>query len=141
MGPRQPAKHDASRRLDDLLDSLDRCGRAIARDPRLGRVREILETQLAFPIPLLGEAADAAALEYTSFSRHFHRSVGVTFSEWLTMRRVARAAELLRDTDLAVAVIAQRIGFARGSSLGKAFRRWFGESPREYRRRCRGGGD
>ena len=134
---RRPATSSVSSHLDALRDRLDSCGSALSRSPRPSLVRDLVEAQLEVPIALR-DAAEAASLEYTSFSRHFHRSIEVTFSGWLAMLRVARAAELLRDTELPVAVIAQRVGFGRASSLRKAFRRLIGISPREHRRRCKG---
>ena len=47
--------------------------------------------------------------------------------------RMERAARLLRETDLPLAEIAQRAGFASSIYLSKAFKNYTGVSPRSFR--------
>jgi AraC-like DNA-binding protein len=50
-------------------------------------------------------------------------------------RRTAEA--YLRDTDMALGHLASELGYAEQSALARAARRWFGASPRAYRRALR----
>ena len=45
------------------------------------------------------------------------------------------AAKLLRETDMSVAEIAQRVGYESQSKLTAAFKDYFGMPPKEYRQR------
>ena len=51
---------------------------------------------------------------------------------------VARAAKMLRETDLSLAAIAPRAGFQHVEYLSAAFRQHTGLTPTAYRRTCRG---
>jgi AraC family transcriptional regulator len=49
-------------------------------------------------------------------------------------RRIERAKQLLRDTELPVLQVALRTGFASQSHLSTAFKRATGSTPGAYRR-------
>jgi transcriptional regulator GlxA family with amidase domain len=51
--------------------------------------------------------------------------------------RMAEAFRLVEDTGLSVAEIAGRVGYADASAMTRAFRREFGATPRDLRRRVR----
>ncbi len=48
--------------------------------------------------------------------------------------RKLRAAELLAQRELTIAEVAERLGYEAPTNFGRACRRWFGISPRAYRR-------
>lgn len=50
----------------------------------------------------------------------------------------AAAEDLLAHTDTSISEIAERLRFADAAAFGKAFRRWTGSSPRNFRARARG---
>ena len=79
--------------------------RAFEYYPALKRVDEYVHGHLAEPIGL-HRIAGVAHLEPKYFSRFFHHSVGLTFTEWLAACRVERAAALLRERDWPVAEVA-----------------------------------
>ena len=87
----------------------------------------------------LDETVDLRVLaELSAFSPyHFHRIVsamlGEPIGEFIVRTRIETAARLLRYTDVPVAEIAYRVGYDTPSSLSKAFRRFFGISPKMYR--------
>lgn len=68
----------------------------------------------------------------------FKASCGMTPQEYARDLRMHRACELLEETDLPVADIAVRLGYARQSSFSEAFRAQCGLSPREWRATTRG---
>lgn len=68
---------------------------------------------------------------YALFRRHAHCGP----REWIGRERLARAASLLTESDRTVAEIAYDCGFSEHSALTRAFRRCYGESPTDYRRR------
>lgn len=54
--------------------------------------------------------------------------------QYLKEYRLAKAAELLRNTDMPVSEVAARTGFGQASHFGKCFRVKTGMSPSEYRK-------
>jgi AraC family transcriptional regulator len=66
--------------------------------------------------------------------RSFRKAFGCSPGEMLRRRRVDRAEELLRRSDLPIAEIALASGFADQAQLTKTFRRITGSTPARYRR-------
>ena len=60
---------------------------------------------------------------------------GTTFREVVDEVRCDRASALLRDPDVRVADVAYAVGYDEVTSFTKAFRRWTGESPTDFRAR------
>ena len=51
--------------------------------------------------------------------------------------RMTWACRLLRETDLALSAVAERVGYASEFAFAKAFKREFGGAPGQYRRTVR----
>ncbi len=62
-------------------------------------------------------------LSASFFSRIFHKHAGMTFSDYLARRRIARACELLRETQLTLAEIATMSGFRDFNYFLQAFKK------------------
>ncbi|MGC8099457.1 AraC family transcriptional regulator [Metapseudomonas otitidis] len=62
------------------------------------------------------------------------RDAGLTFSQLVDETRQQLVLHYLRDPALELADIAFLVGFSEAGSLARAFRRWTGQSPGEYRR-------
>jgi AraC-like DNA-binding protein len=60
---------------------------------------------------------------------------GVSFSALVDDGRRDKALRLLRSSRLSVEDLARRLGYATASSFVRAFHRWTGETPVQYRRR------
>lgn len=87
----------------------------------------------------IADVAQNAAMSERTFLRRFRRQIGTTPSEYLLKARLERSCRLLAESDLPVDKIARRSGMGNGSQLAKLFRKRFGVSPTEYRRRGRTG--
>jgi len=85
----------------------------------------------SFPVAAV---ADACGLSVNHFSRAFRRSMGKPPHRWLLDRRIGRARELLRETNLALADIALACGFAEQSHFTRVFTRTVGMPPGAWRR-------
>jgi AraC-like DNA-binding protein len=61
----------------------------------------------------------------------------VTPMDYLLAWRMALASRLLREQDLPVAQVAERVGYSSASTFGAAFVRHVGMSPARYARTAR----
>jgi AraC-like DNA-binding protein/mannose-6-phosphate isomerase-like protein (cupin superfamily) len=102
-------------------------------DPAIGQAVELLHSQpeRSWTVALL---ANGVGMSRTHFSQRFRRMVGESPMRYLARVRLSRAAGYLTTTNLTLYAIAQSIGYDSEASLGKAFKREFGQSPGEYRR-------
>lgn len=80
--------------------------------------------------------ADMAAMTYLSpqsFSKLFHKKVGMGFLAYLAQVRAQAAASKLLSTDHTITQIAAETGFANSKALTEAFRQSYGLTPGDYR--------
>jgi AraC family transcriptional regulator len=97
------------------------------------RAIEFIEEHLAEEISLAA-LAELAGLSRFHFARAFTQSFGVPPHRYHMARRMDRARSLLQQPTLSVTQIGIQIGFRESSSFTKAFRRFTGLTPTEYRR-------
>jgi AraC family transcriptional regulator len=126
------------------LIRLERATTALARPLRGGlpvwqqkRVVEFIEEHLAEEISLAA-LAELVGLSLYHFARAFTQSFGVPPHHYHMARRIDRARRLLHEPALSVTQIGVRIGFRETSSFTRAFRRFTGLTPTEYRRHREG---
>ena len=65
----------------------------------------------------------------------FKKNYGMTPYHYLCQKRIETAKSLLRDTHMPVKSIAEKLYFANASGFSKAFKKYTGISPNEYRDR------
>jgi AraC-like DNA-binding protein len=85
----------------------------------------------------VGSLATRVALSRTVFAARFVGRVGVTPIEYLTSWRLRLAARALRESDRAIAEIANSLGYSTVAAFHRAFQRAFGVSPGAFRRSAR----
>jgi len=102
-------------------------------DPRLAPAIRLMHGQLArtWTVPQL---AKAAGLSRSSFFERFTRAVGLPPMEYLLAWRMAVACDLLRREGMAVAEVAERVGYGSASTFSTAFSRHVGQPPSRYAR-------
>jgi transcriptional regulator GlxA family with amidase domain len=97
------------------------------------RLTEHIDAALASTIRM-HDCASIARLSTSHFRRAFKVSFGVTFSGYLSRRRVERAQEIMMTTDQPLCHVARRCGFADQAHFSRVFRRFVGASPAVWRR-------
>lgn len=103
------------------------------RGRRLERVTDFVLANLHTDLTLAA-LAGAAGLSPYHFARQFKRATGLTPHQYVVLRRVERARELLVGTDLPIGEVAGAVGFAHQSHLARHVRRHFGVAPSGFRR-------
>lgn len=102
-------------------------------DPHVGRALALMHAHVAEAWTVESLAAKVG-LSRSGFAARFVAIVGEPPLQYLTRWRMARAAELLRDTDESMAEIAAKVGYESVPSFNKAYKRWQGVSPGAFRR-------
>ena len=100
-------------------------------------LRERVATYLGehYRDPALCTAGIAAGLSMNAayLTRFFREQTGYGISEYLTRYRVERAKPLLTEHDLSVRRVAEETGFSNANGLIRAFKRFEGATPQQYR--------
>ncbi|MFW5830471.1 MAG: AraC family transcriptional regulator [Planctomycetota bacterium] len=78
-------------------------------------------------------AAAACGVSQAHFSRRYRRLCGESPSGTVARLRCQEAQELLGDPAIGLSAIAQQLGYADVFSFSKAFRRWTGMAPSQWR--------
>ena len=91
-----------------------------------------IQTHFAEKLPL-PEIAQAAGVHPVYLQRLFKQSLGRTVVDYITDRRIERAAYLLRHTDVPAAQIAMQSGFGSRQQFYRSFLKQKGLSPQDYR--------
>jgi AraC-like DNA-binding protein len=103
-------------------------------DPVVGQALELLHELPAEPWTLAA-LADRLNISRATLAARFRSAVGEPPMTYLTNWRMLLASELLADPHRTTARIAGEIGYGSPFALSTAFKRRFGVSPTEYRRR------
>jgi AraC-like DNA-binding protein len=83
----------------------------------------------------LEELAGVACMSKYHFLRLFKATYGTTPGEYVSQRRIERAQDLLRATNLTVTEVCFAVGFSSLGSFSSRFRALVGESPSMFQRR------
>ena len=115
--------------------------RMLARQFRTSRVEpesgEIIEKMVRF----MDEHLDHVTLSMLSAAFGYHpayissrlsEKTGKTFSQILLSQRMERAVFLMKNTDLSIEEITPMIGYTDKSNFHKAFREYYGMTPRQF---------
>jgi AraC family transcriptional regulator len=110
------------------------CGRdGILPRGRLRAVVEYIEEHLD-GYPTLAEMAAVVGLNPYHFARQFKAATGLPPHQYVILRRVERAKQLLQaGTDLSLADVALSAGFSDQSQFGYHFKRLVGVTPGQFR--------
>jgi transcriptional regulator GlxA family with amidase domain len=81
------------------------------------------------------ELASACALSRSHFSRAFKCSTGLSPQDWIRQQRIARAKQLIQDTELTLTQISLECGFCDQAHFCHIFTRSEGITPFAWR--CR----
>ncbi|MBW8844229.1 MAG: AraC family transcriptional regulator [Burkholderiales bacterium] len=141
----RPAREEVmSRLLEVLLIEALRSPQGPTASP--GLVRGLADARLAAALRRLHEEparswtvaslAKEAALSRSAFFERFSRAVGLAPMSYLLAWRMALARKLLRDEGLAVAEVAERVGYSSASTFSVAFTRHMGQPPARYGRQA-----
>ncbi|ADJ61540.1 AraC family transcriptional regulator [Herbaspirillum seropedicae] len=106
---------------------------AATEETLVDKVRAVIRLRLDDSEPTLDEIASALGMANWTLQRRL-RTAGLTYQELLLEVRKDMALEYLKDPDLQISELAFLLGYSEISAFSRAFQRWHGMSPTEWRR-------
>ncbi|QEN85855.1 AraC family transcriptional regulator [Labrys sp. KNU-23] len=100
---------------------------------KLRRAIAFMAARLDQPFDL-NSLAHAVGMSEFHFSRLFKKATGLSPSLHFIRQRVAKAQQLLQETDASIIEIGMAVGYSSPSHFAQIFRRETGLSPTDYRR-------
>lgn len=128
------AKADESinRFLSERMDE-EAKGIEISAYKLLADIKKLVTNALPSGIPSIERISEALGLSKRSLNRRLSES-GHNFRNLVSQTQQEISEDLLRNTDNSVGEIAFRTGFSEQSAFNRAFKRWTGTSPVEFRK-------
>lgn len=99
--------------------------------------RRLIRRLLPTGHPTIERAADLMGIPIRTLQRRLH-AAGFTFSQLVEEVRLEQACGLLTKADARMVDVAAALGYRDPSNFGRAFQRWTGLTPKQYRCRLAG---
>src|SRR4051794_10674316 len=99
----------------------------------IDQVRGIIAAELRGGDPSLERVADQLSLTPRTLQRKL-QELSTSHNDLLDQMRRQLAMRYLREREMAICEVAYLLGFSESSSFHRAFKRWTGSTPKEYRR-------
>ncbi|MEE1114029.1 MAG: response regulator [Eubacterium sp.] len=96
-------------------------------------IKQYIQQHYDDPMLSTKEISEYASLSASYACTVFKNETGQTLNQFLTEYRMGRAKELLADPRNNISEIASRVGYNDSNYFGKAFKKYAGQSPSEYR--------
>jgi AraC-like DNA-binding protein len=103
---------------------------------RIDRVLDIIHASYRQRISM-DDLAEAACLSPSALARLFKRTLGATFTEYITRLRIGRACGFLIDDRYSISYIAQEAGYDNLANFNRQFRALKGITPSAFRKSYR----
>ena len=95
-------------------------------------LRQLVRSYLPFGHPPIEEIGDIAGLSVRSLQRRV-KDEGQTYKRIVDQARFQASKEYLCDQNMPLREVAYQLGYADQANFNRAFRRWAGATPSEYR--------
>ena len=129
-----------SKHITDLLTEIIRTAVSSAEQmifpERLRYVMSETERRFTDKRLSLKQLASELHVDDSYLSRRFKKYFSTTFVHYLTMKRLAKAKELLRYTQLSMTEVAEACGFDNSGYFIKVFVKYESITPLKFRRKC-----
>jgi AraC-like DNA-binding protein len=116
------------RHADRLIKKLPEAER-----PYTAKVQQLISESMSAGNGTIEDVADRLGVSRRTLGRHLARE-GTSHKELLEQHRREVAASALARSRHTIAEVAALAGYAEVAAFSRALRRWFGQSPAEYRR-------
>ncbi len=101
---------------------------------RIKIILKYIETNYQSPISI-DEIADVCGFSASHFMKFFKNTMGTSFVDYLNDYRLSMASRMLLSSDDTILMIASDCGYDNLSYFNRIFKKKYGMTPREYRKR------
>ena len=118
-----------------LVERMDeeKQGIQASTDRFLSDIQTLIEEALPSGIPGVSQVAEYLGLSERTLKRRLSDK-GLTFRDFVQQIQQDTSRKLIVESDQSMAEIAFQTGFSEQSAFNRAFKRWTGQSPVDYRR-------
>lgn len=106
-------------------------------DKTIQKVMETIDTSIKMSFDealLLNNLAQIIGYSKFHATRYFKKLTGITFREYISLRRLTFSAIELKETDESILNIAIKYGFSSQEAFTRAFKRTYNITPKIYRK-------
>ena len=122
--------------LGQLLQTLEKCGDQEIQYDQVGKMIAYINQNYA-AIRNIEQIADQFYISKYHLCRVFKKAMQVTIIEYLNQVRLKNARRLLEASDKEIGAVSELCGYNSVAYFSNIFKRSFGYSPSEYRKRIR----
>ena len=98
----------------------------------LMQITNYVQHNLSKPVNVC-ELAKSMYISRTHLAAKFKQETGMTLTDFILIEKIEEAKRLLRYSDKSLSLIADYLGFSSQSHFTRAFKKYSGKTPREYR--------
>jgi AraC-like DNA-binding protein len=109
----------------------------IEYDVLASRARELIHQELSSELSIKS-LVKKLYVSKNKLYRSFHSYYGITVGEYIQKARMARAEELLRESEMPVFLISESVGIQNYTYFSRLFKKRYGISPLAYRKSISG---
>jgi two-component system response regulator YesN len=119
--------------FDEIKKKLDD-KRSMKQDDLIRKINDMIELHCGNPNLCLNWIADEIDMSPIYISRVYKQNTMKTVVDVINAKRMDRAKDLLKQSDLSISDIAERIGYTNSSYFYRMFKKNFGVTPTDYRK-------
>lgn len=121
--------------MEAFLSEVQKNGKGASREPSYIRAcKDYIMSHCTEHISL-EKMADKLKISYSYLSRKFKETEGMTIQQYIIREKLKAAADMISCSELSLTEIAFSLDFASQSHMGSRFKKQYGMTPGEYRKK------
>ncbi|MBQ7108743.1 MAG: response regulator [Clostridia bacterium] len=114
-----------------ITDAINKIAECMGDGGIANKAKTFIKMHYGEPIKLL-DVAEYVQISKGHLSRVFKKSIGISFTDYLVKVRMEEAIHFMKNTNLKVYEIAERVGYSSSAQFGRVFKKFAGKSPKDY---------